>query len=160
MDSQQIEKMLERYWACETSLEEERTLRSLFKGGYIPENISEYTPFFLVQDEKKNILAGQQLSKSVEDIPRMHSSLYIRYFYPVMRIAASVLIVVSVGLGIYTHHENQTVVQQIYTETCTDPDMAFEEIQHAFDKIGTSFLKAQSALEGLTDSTLINSEQE
>jgi hypothetical protein len=37
MDSNKIEALLNKYWNCETSLEEEQQLRDYFKQGNIPE---------------------------------------------------------------------------------------------------------------------------
>ena len=36
MDSKHIEQLLEKYWSCETSLEEEKQLREYFRGEDIP----------------------------------------------------------------------------------------------------------------------------
>ena len=38
MDSKQLEQLLEKYWNCETSLEEEKQLREHFRGE-VPENL-------------------------------------------------------------------------------------------------------------------------
>ena len=37
MDCKYIEQLLERYWQCETSLEEEAQLRAFFNGSDVPE---------------------------------------------------------------------------------------------------------------------------
>lgn len=161
MDSQQIENLLERYWACETSPEEEKWLKSYFSEKDIPENLSGYAPFFILQQQKKDITAGEKLSGFMENLPiakEKKSSPLVKYFYPGLRIAASVMILVMIGLGIQTHHKNRDILQQVYSETYTDPEMALEEVHHALDKIGTSLMRAQSVLEELTDSIETNIE--
>jgi hypothetical protein len=48
MDSRnQIGDLLERYWKCETSLEEEQALRSYFQGDHIPADMQEAARLFL-----------------------------------------------------------------------------------------------------------------
>ena len=43
MDSEHIEQLLERYWKCETSLEEEAQLRAYFaEAGNIPAHLLRY----------------------------------------------------------------------------------------------------------------------
>ena len=42
MDSKYIEQLLERYWQCETSLEEEACLRAFFSGNDVPGHLLRY----------------------------------------------------------------------------------------------------------------------
>ena len=42
MDYKYIEQLLERYWQCETSLEEESELRAFFSEGEIPAHLLQY----------------------------------------------------------------------------------------------------------------------
>jgi hypothetical protein len=45
MDSKQIERLLEKYWNCETSLEEEQHLREFFKNE-VPESMKDVAEVF------------------------------------------------------------------------------------------------------------------
>ena len=50
MDSEHIEQLLERYWKCETSLEEEAQLRAYFaEAGNIPAHLLRYKDLFVYQ---------------------------------------------------------------------------------------------------------------
>ena len=50
MDSEHIEQLLERYWKCETSLEEEAQLRAYFtEEGNIPAHLLRYKDLFVYQ---------------------------------------------------------------------------------------------------------------
>ncbi len=164
MDFQKIETLLERYWACETSLEEERFLKDFFAGNNIPQSLSEYAPFFTWKQENAALQAGEGFSRQIEqklqNPERKKQPVIVKYFYPTLKIAASVLIVVTVGLGIHTHNRNQAVLLQAYSETFTDPEQAMEEVNYALNKISTSLLKAQSVLEGITDNNPADLENE
>ena len=46
MDYKYINQLLERYWNCETSLEEEEILRTFFSQKEIPAELSQYKPLF------------------------------------------------------------------------------------------------------------------
>ena len=49
MDCKYIEQLLERYWQCETSLEEEAQLRAFFNGSDVPEHLLRYKDLFVSQ---------------------------------------------------------------------------------------------------------------
>jgi hypothetical protein len=46
MDYKYIEQLLERYWACETTLQEEAILRAFFSQEEIPEGLRKYQALF------------------------------------------------------------------------------------------------------------------
>ena len=50
MDYKYIEQLLERYWACETTLEEEQILRAFFLQEKLPSHLSTYRDIFALQD--------------------------------------------------------------------------------------------------------------
>ena len=47
MDYKYIEQLLERYWRCETSLEEEAILKTFFNQTHIPSHLMPYKPLFV-----------------------------------------------------------------------------------------------------------------
>ena len=49
MDSKYIEQLLERYWQCETSLEDEAELRAFFSGSDVPKHLLRYKDLFVYQ---------------------------------------------------------------------------------------------------------------
>ena len=67
MDCKYIEQLLERYWRCETSLEEEAQLRAFFTKEEIPEHLLRYKDLFV--DRKST-----RLNSSHRSLSRMPSS--------------------------------------------------------------------------------------
>ena len=57
MDSNKIEALLNKYWNCETSLEEEQQLRDYFKQGNIPEQLKEAASLFRYFELQKKKIA-------------------------------------------------------------------------------------------------------
>lgn len=55
MDYKQIEQLLDRYWQCETSLEEESQLRTFFNGKDIPDHLRRYKHLFAYQQMQKKL---------------------------------------------------------------------------------------------------------
>lgn len=161
MDSRQIEVLLKKYWACETSCEEERTLKAFFEGNDIPPELKDYAPFFLVLKEKARIQAPDSMDVySSANIQKAQMPpkrpLLIGYLHAGLKVAAVALILISVGLGIQTRYQNEEILIQTYSESLNDPEEALKEVYQAFNKIGLSLAKGQSALTELKDSTQIN----
>jgi len=52
MDYKYIEQLLERYWACETSLQEEQILRTFFQQEEVPAHLMAYKAIFELQQEQ------------------------------------------------------------------------------------------------------------
>lgn len=49
MDYKYINQLLERYWRCETTLEEEQILRAFFSQLDVPEELKKYRPLFIYE---------------------------------------------------------------------------------------------------------------
>jgi hypothetical protein len=63
MDYKYIEQLLERYWECQTTLEEEAILRNFFRQEDVPASLLPYRQFFNEQDE----MAEEHLGKDFAD---------------------------------------------------------------------------------------------
>jgi hypothetical protein len=53
MDYKYIEQLLERYWECETSLQEEEILRSFFSQDNVPGSLLQYKALFTYEQTQK-----------------------------------------------------------------------------------------------------------
>ena len=51
MDYKYIEQLLERYWECQTTLEEEAILRTFFRQEDVPASLLPYRQLFVEEDE-------------------------------------------------------------------------------------------------------------
>lgn len=66
MDYKYINQLLERYWECETSLEEENILRSFFSQKDIPAELLKYKDLFcLGQSEASVNVLGEDFDKRI-----------------------------------------------------------------------------------------------
>ncbi len=59
MDCKYIEQLLERYWQCETSLEEEAQLRAFFNGSDVPEHLLRYKDLFVYQQLQQKVVGSR-----------------------------------------------------------------------------------------------------
>ena len=52
MDYKYIEQLLERYWQCETTPEEENVLRAFFAQPDVPANLARYKALFVYEQQQ------------------------------------------------------------------------------------------------------------
>jgi hypothetical protein len=103
MDYKYIEQLLERYWECETSLEEEQILRSFFNQKDVPARLLQYKEVFsFTEADKENRLGDDfdaRMLAMVEDKPAVEAkriTLWSR-FSPIVKAAAAIAIVLTIG---------------------------------------------------------------
>ena len=94
MDFKYIEQLLERYWQCETSLEEEAQLRTFFTEEDVPEHLSRYKDLFVYQGADFDARVLAEIEAPVVKARRM--TLTAR-FMPLFKAAAAVAVVLSLG---------------------------------------------------------------
>ena len=100
MDYKYIEQLLERYWQCETTLQEEAILRSFFSQDDVPAELLQYKTLFtqpkaeLGDDFDARILAmvGQQSAE-----PKAKVISFTSRLMPLFRAAAVVAIILTLG---------------------------------------------------------------
>ena len=79
MDFKYIEQLLERYWRCETSLEEEAQLRAFFTKEEIPEHLLRYKDLFVYQQFQQEEHLGSRCESQAYDIDRtLHAVIQSR----------------------------------------------------------------------------------
>lgn len=102
MDSNYIEQLLERYWQCETTLEEEAQLRAFFAGTDVPEHLTRYKDLFVYQrirqedrlDEDFDARVLAQIDAPVVKAKRL---TLVARFMPLLKAAAVVAVILSLG---------------------------------------------------------------
>lgn len=105
-----IKDLLERYWRCETSIEEEKELCRLFSEGELPEDLSFCRNLF---DWKEKTSAGT-MSKKFQ-VPKRKIALY-----PLLKIAALVLVLLTCAIGLFTRYEQEKKIDRIFSEINTE----------------------------------------
>ena len=106
MDSKYIEQLLERYWLCETSLEEEACLRAFFSGNDVPGHLLRYKDLFVYQQLQQEVHLGEDFDARVlaeVEVPVVKAkrmTLTAR-FMPLFKAAAVVAVVLSILVSFY-----------------------------------------------------------
>lgn len=137
MDYRYIEQLLERYWNCETSLEEEQILRSFFRQKEIPAHLLRYKQLFAYLEAEKEAGLGNDFdSKVLTQIEKpvvkaKHLTMRAR-FMPLFKAAAMIAVLFVMGTVVQRSMESgsdETVfIQDEYRNTKTDPQVAYEPV--------------------------------
>lgn len=104
MDYKYIEQLMERYWRCETSLQEEEILRTFFSQENVPAELLSYKDLFIYEQEQKtaDVLDGNFDQKILgmieEDEPvKAHTITMQQRLMPLFKAAAIVAIVLTLS---------------------------------------------------------------
>jgi hypothetical protein len=143
MDSKKIDELLNRYWNCETSLEEEQQLREYFRGKEFPEQWKETATLFQYFDDhkKKALNDGSFDDKVLQQVTAPKEGKVKKLFYNSMRIAAGVAVLVMATWFVRDEIRKNTPQENI--DTYDDPKLAFEETKKALMMISKSFGSAE-----------------
>jgi len=97
MDSKKIEELLNKYWNCESSLEEEQQLRDYFRKGDIPQEWNETAGLFRYFDaHKKKELNDVSFDRDViRKVNSGKTGKVVSLVYNAMRIAAGISVLMS-----------------------------------------------------------------
>jgi hypothetical protein len=142
MDFKERDDLLQKYWNCETSLEEEKQLREYFGGHDIPEQLKETASVFRYFEEaKKKSLNDVAFDSQVMRKVNPRQGQIRRLVYNSMRIAAGLVVVIAATWFIRTE-VRQTIPQEM-VDTYDDPELAFEETKKALLMISKGFGTAE-----------------
>ena len=138
MDSEYIDELLNKYWNCETTLEEEEVLKAHFKTSTVPESLKETAALFqYFEERRKKNLNDISFDKQVMKKIRRPKGQVTSFLYNSMRIAAGIVVLI-VAVWLVRMEVRETTPQQV-EDTYDDPKMAFEETKKALMMISRSF---------------------
>ena len=162
MDYKYIEQLLERYWDCETTNEEESILRTFFSQKDVPARLLKYRSLFEYQkqaaseaplgdDFDQKVLAA--IYEDIEDSPKVVKAKVVSfgsYLKPLFKAAAVVAMVLTIGdaaqwsMG-YTSQE-PSAQQRMAADTATiDNGMVTAGVDQTIaDSVAVKSLKTMS----------------
>ena len=162
MDYKYIEQLLERYWDCETTNEEESILRTFFSQKDVPARLLKYRSLFEYQkqaaseaplgdDFDQKVLTA--IYEDIEDSPKVVKAKVVSfgsYLKPLFKAAAVVAMVLTIGdaaqwsMG-YTSQE-PSVQQMMAADTATiDNGMVTAGVDQTIaDSVAVKSLKTMS----------------
>ena len=98
MDYKYIEQLLERYWQCETTLQEEAILRTFFSQPDIPEALRKYQALFAGESQKEEPLGEDFDARMLDLIGEAPKTITLKdRLMPLFKAAAIVAILLTLG---------------------------------------------------------------
>lgn len=97
MDYDRITLLLEKYWECATTIEEERELRHFFTATTLPPELRPYKAWFLTSDAEMLPPLGKEFDlKVLQQIAREKRCRHLRLFYSLTVLIASIFILLAI----------------------------------------------------------------
>ncbi|NDW13736.1 hypothetical protein D0T50_12670 [Bacteroides sp. 214] len=124
-----IEELLNRYWVCETSLEEEEELRAFFHTGDVPKHLAVYKELFELQLEEATPALTDEFDARVLSLIQEEKETPRRFnmFVPYLRVAASILLIIGLTFSIHLYNRPDNLLTSV--DTYNTPEEALVEIQ-------------------------------
>jgi GTP-sensing pleiotropic transcriptional regulator CodY len=143
MDFENIDSVLEKYWACETSLEEEQMLQNFFTHKNLPEKYTETAALFSYYEAQRNIESKEALEAvSVNKFKQQPKGKMRSMFYNMSRIAAGILVIAVATFLIRAEYLKSDKPDPVL-DSFNDPMIAFEETKKALMLISENFNKGK-----------------
>lgn len=153
MDYKYIEQLLEHYWECQTTLEEESVLRAFFAQKNLPAHLERYRTLFAYETEQKGTGLGKDFDERIlnkingKEVKAQRNTITYR-LRPLYRAAAVVAIIFTLGMA--AQHSFSTDNGQgeatynyaSYKDTYTDPQAAYEQVASALKEVSSSLRDA------------------
>jgi hypothetical protein len=156
MDSEQIQALLEKYWNCETSLDEEKILRNYFNQAQVPSELKDAAALFqYFGEQRKTSPYDTNFDTQIKNTLQPKQGKVRSLISNSLKIAAGISVVVASVWLVRT--ELQKSETNEITDTYDDPKQAFEETKKALQMISKNFGRAQKATANIN---LINDAKE
>ena len=143
-----IKVLLDKYWECQTNIEEENILHQFFTSeNNIPEDLLKYKSIFDYKEQEKSQKVSDNflvsLNNKLENVKKEEKKyITVRIFLPAIRVAASLLLIFGIGFGIYNV---ATSTKPIFAETYNDPNAAIDDATFALDKLSEALNRGEEA---------------
>jgi len=124
MELYKIEELLEKYFQGETSIAEEKELTNYFSSSNVAQHLEQYQPLFGYFS-----LAKEQINP--RELPKLSTKKEVTSKSVWWSLAASVVILLGIGMYVYTTNETNTSLASNELGTCDTPEEAFRETQKA-----------------------------
>ncbi len=157
MDYKYIEQLIERYFNCETNLQEEQILKTFFtqNGEGLPQQLRQYQTLFtalqptetLGDDFDERILSQTEEQEKVVKARVIGIREQLR---PLFRAAAVVAIVLTLGNAMnlslkQEEPQSDDINYAAYKDTYNDPSVAYDQMEDALQLVSEGFSQAQQA---------------
>ena len=154
MDYKYIEQLVERYWQCQTSVEEEAILKAFFSLPHVPEHLQAYKAWFngekLLQESKLGGDFDARLLARIENedvVVKARRMTWPKRLMPLYKAAAALAIIFTLGNAAQTSFRHPSGAgsdynYESYKDSYDDPAMAYDQVSDALQMVSQSLSEA------------------
>lgn len=167
MDYKYIEQLIERYFRCETTLQEEQILKAFFTQteDELPQELLQYRSLFMAMQPEESL--GDDFDERIlamirepEVVKAKVVSLGER-MRPLLRAVAVVAVVLTLGNAMnlslqQDDSQGDEINYAAYKDTYDDPAVAYDKVEDALQLISEGFSQVQRADSMMADSIVRN----
>ena len=143
-----IDRLLQTYWNCETTVAEEQELRDFFSQDDLPAAWQPYASLFTYIREEQAVTLSDGFDERLKAAMDKETNvtkkyITIRIFAPLLRVAASVLLIAGLGVSIFfISRENN---KPWFVETYDDPNAAIKDATYALEVLSHALQTTEEA---------------
>ena len=135
MDYKYIDQLLERYWNCETSIQEEQILRTFFQQEEIPACMQSYRQMFVAEDEISKAHLGQDFDDRVmalieeekdETVVKARRISFARRVSPFYKAAGMIAVILVIGMAAQHSFQSEGQDDSVQFVQQTEEDSSLE----------------------------------
>lgn len=152
MDYKYIEELLERFWRCETSVDEEARLRSFFISEEVPAYLQADKELFLYQSMQKDLKVSEGfddaiLSKIELPAVKIRKVTFFSRIKPLFKAVAVVAVVLAVGSTLEYSLSGNSVDANV--DTYEDPAAAYKQVSNVLKMLSEEINKSAALQDSL-----------
>lgn len=167
MDYKYIEQLIERYFRCETSLQEEQILKAFFTQteDELPQELLQYRSLFMAMQPEESL--GDDFDERILAMTQEPAVVKAKVvslgerLRPLLRAAAIVAVVLTLGNAMnlslqQDDSQGDEINYAAYKDTYDDPAVAYDKVEDALQLISEGFSQVQRADSMMADSIVRN----
>jgi hypothetical protein len=148
----EIRKMLDRFYAGETTLEEEKKLQDYFSAARIPEEmIPDKDLFRSLGNATDSVVVPEELNQKILSVISEQEKKVIRTrrisVFSLSGLAAGLLVVIALYVGYFKNNGGGRLASNQMTDTYTDPQDAYEEAKRTLAYVSAKLSTGTDELE-------------
>lgn len=148
MQQSKIDILLQKYWRCETTLEEEHLLKAYFSDTQsLPIDMHNEAQLFQEIHQQQSMTLREDFDKKLQAAiaqqEKEKNYIVIKLFAPIVRRVAIVALIIGLGIGAYLIYDSGN--QEHFAETYNDPNAAIKHATFALDKLSQALQKGEQA---------------
>ncbi len=137
MDLKRINLLLERYWNCVSTIEEEEELKAFFNSGRVPARMQKAAALFRYFAQQKQAGLDEKFDQTVlARIKQQQAPAAISTYSPwknYLRVAAVILVIITASLVFRMEYwEGEKPPTLLVEDTYKTPEEAYAETKKAF----------------------------